>query len=83
MPYLPLAEITLPAPEAVPPIVLPMHPASTSTPLDELPRATVPETSVPILFPATTLEFEPSTNLDAIVAVPGNDIALVLNRRAA
>ncbi len=53
----------------------------TSTPLLPLPSATVPVTSVPILFPATTLKLRAAVDLDAIVAVSGNYIALILNRR--
>ena len=51
-PLVPLPEMTLAAPAAMPPIVL-SDPSSIRTPARELPRSTVPLTSVPMKLPET------------------------------
>src|ERR1051326_3490531 len=55
-PSLPLPEITLPAPAAVPPIVLPVAPCKKNTPLLPLGIAILPVISVPIKFPCTIFD---------------------------
>ena len=59
MPMLPLPETRLRAAPAVPPTVLPVAPFWTTAP-EALPRAAVPPTSVPILFPTTRLPDVPA-----------------------
>ena len=50
-----LPEIRLPAPTAVPPMLLFVAPLAISTPWFELPRSIVPVTSVPMKLPNTLL----------------------------
>src|SRR5262249_10898525 len=57
-----LPEITLPAAEAVPPIVLLVAPESSWMPPNALLRARVPERSVPIQLPAISVPDVPLTN---------------------
>ena len=58
-PVEPLYAMTLPALVAVPPIMLLYTEVAMSTPYPTFPMATVPETSVPILFPWITVPGEP------------------------
>ena len=63
--------MTLPAPEAVPPIVLLVAPPVISTPGPEFGIAMVPAGSVPIMLPTTTL---PSLVVP-LIETPGQALA--------
>ena len=59
MPCALLPEMTLPAPAAVPPMVLSVAPLMTNTPKLPLPSAAVPAALVPMKLPSTTLPVVP------------------------
>jgi len=59
IPHAVFPEITLPAPEAVPPTVLPDPAEKIATPMPELPRVSLPVASVPTRFPSIRLSVAP------------------------